>query len=284
MNRHKDQLNLRSKSQVPKVVVTLVVTIASAALALAFGLALRPWFSRGAAEAKSQAQAPAPTSAAIASSALTEINNPAAVAGLLTQTVNGLEVTATNFRKEEGRLKADLCFVLRDNSDWVIWKPSLTYTQNGKEIELSDNYGSMPIELRGFPVNGQQRVITFLASGEKEIHSEPAAAGQMGRRCDTLYFEVPAEADLSNFSLVIHSIAAQPREGETCDFYLNKVQKALDDRKTGIKIQCTEESTGSGATVVSKPTSMSQEEAEKIVSSDEFFTVKGPWTFAGSLK
>ena len=31
--------------------------------------------------------------------------------------------------------------------------------------------------------------------------------------------------------------------------------------------------------ITSKPDSMSQDEAEQLVYSDEFYTVKGPWTF-----
>lgn len=36
--------------------------------------------------------------------------------------------------------------------------------------------------------------------------------------------------------------------------------------------------------VVNKPASMSQKDAEKLVTSDEFFTTKGPWEFQGSVK
>jgi hypothetical protein len=35
--------------------------------------------------------------------------------------------------------------------------------------------------------------------------------------------------------------------------------------------------------IVSKTDTMSQEDAEKIVYSDEFYTVKGPWTFVFDL-
>jgi hypothetical protein len=286
MSWYKGKSNLRSKPQVSRV-FTLIFTVASATLALAFGLSLRPWFSGGSAEAKSQAQAQveglAQVSAFTTSGTSPEAINSPVAAELLAQTVNGIEVTATNFRREGSQVKADVCFVTLDNSDWIIWSVSLKYAKNGKPTEVSD-FGTTPIELREFPVNGQQRVITFGAGGEKNVHSEPAATGQMGRRCDTLYFEVPVEADLSNLNLTIHSIGASPDEGEACTFYLDKVQKALDVRKTGIKLQCTEESWGSSVTVVSKPASMSQEEADRIVFSDEFFTIKGPWTFATSVK
>jgi hypothetical protein len=35
--------------------------------------------------------------------------------------------------------------------------------------------------------------------------------------------------------------------------------------------------------IVGKPETMSQEEAEQIVYSDEFYTVKGPWSFTFNL-
>ena len=284
MSYYKGQSNFRGKPQVSKTVITLVVTLISLALAFAFGLAFRHWFFGGTTEARGQAQALTQSSALPPSGASAVTATSTAEIGLLTQTVSGIEFTATNFRREGSRFKADVCFVLQDDSDTIIWKASLKYTQAEKEIELSDNYGFIGIELRSFPANGQQRVVTFGADGQKTVNWEPAIAGQMGRRCDTLYFEVPAEADLSNVSLIIHSIAARPREGQECDFYLNKVQKALDARGAGIKIQCAEKPDGSGVSVVSKPASMSQEDAEAIVSSDEFFTIKGPWTFASSVK
>lgn len=282
MSPYKDHSYLRSKSQVSKIAVTLTITVVGAALAFTLGLALRSRFSGGTAEAQSQAQAPA-SDPAITASATSPTPNPAVAAGLLTQTVNGIEFTATNFRKEEDQLKADICFVLQDSSDWIVWKASLKYMQDGQEAELSD-FGGMPIELREFPVNGQQKVVTFQEAGKKTVHWEPATAGQMGLRCDTLSFEVPAQADLSNFEITIHSIGAYPDEGKTCDYYMNRVQNALDVRKTGIKLQCTEEAGVQDAKVISKPVSMSQEEAEQIAFSDEFFTLKGPWIFTGSLK
>lgn len=286
MSQHKGKSNFRSKPQVSRV-FTLIFTVAGAALALAFGLSLRPWFSGGIAEAKSQAQAQvedlsqSPT--LTMSDASPEIINSSVGAGLLAQTVNGIEVTATNFRREGNQVKADICFVVQDTSDWSIWKASLTYVTNGKSTEVSD-FGGIPIELREFPVSGQQRVIKFGAGGEKNVHSEPAVAGQMGRRCDTLYFEVPVEVDLSSLKLTIHSIGAYPREGEACDSYLKKVQKALDARQVGIKLKCIEESWGSSIKVINKPVSMSQDEAEMIAFSDEFFTIKGPWVFITSVK
>jgi len=35
--------------------------------------------------------------------------------------------------------------------------------------------------------------------------------------------------------------------------------------------------------ILSKPDTMSQQEAEQIVYSDEYYTVKGPWSFTFNL-
>jgi hypothetical protein len=93
---------------------------------------------------------------------------------------------------------------------------------------------------------------------------------------------------LSNATIAVHSLAAAPREGEECSAaFLGKVQQALDARNTGIKVQCYRNEFGSGGSsgvkVASKPASMSMEEAEAMLSSQEMFLdlygIRGPWVF-----
>jgi hypothetical protein len=259
-----------------------IFTLVCAALALALGLSLRPWLSARPGVAGNQAQSHpvglAQTPASSASSASAEVN---VAAGQLLQTVNGVEVSAANFRLEGNQVKADVCFDRPDDSDWIIRKASLQFGKEGVNY-----FGFNPIEVRDLAVNGQQRVITFEA-GRKDVHFEQAADGQKGRRCDTLHFEVPPDADLSNFTIAIHAIIANPREGEFCTTYLDKLQKVHDARNTGIRLQCTEEAGITNATIVAKPASMSQEEAENIAFSKELLIeavgIRGPWTFTGSL-
>jgi hypothetical protein len=102
-------------------------------------------------------------------------------------------------------------------------------------------------------------------------------------RCDTLTFVVPPDADLSNATIVIDSIAATPREGEYCSVYMPKIQEALLARGIGITLDCVDVNGVLTMQIVSMPPEMTQEQAEQIVYSDEFFAVKGPWTFSFNL-
>jgi hypothetical protein len=112
---------------------------------------------------------------------------------------------------------------------------------------------------------------------------EPAE-GQAGRRCDTLSFlNVPPDADLSNVTIIVDAIAAQPRAEDYCTIYLPKIQQALTERGIAITLNCADVNGVQTMQIVSKPDTMSQEEAEQIVFSDEFYTVKGPWSFTFNL-
>ena len=102
-------------------------------------------------------------------------------------------------------------------------------------------------------------------------------------RCDTLTFVVPPDADLSSATIVVDSIAATPREGEYCSVYMPKIQQAMLERGTGIVLDCVDLSGVLTMQIISKPAEMTQEQAEQIIYSDEFYTVKGPWSFSFNL-
>ena len=111
------------------------------------------------------------------------------------------------------------------------------------------------------------------------LSRQDGAGNQPGQRCDQIGFYVPPDADLSSASLTIDSIGAYPSQDEYCSLYMPKIQQALNERGLGITLDC-QDNNGSMAMVIStKPASMSQDEAEQIVYSDEFYTVKGPWSF-----
>jgi hypothetical protein len=272
--------------------IGFLITIAMPLLALALGLYLRQWLAERSARA-----ADLPSSSPIMSSAPSKplvAENPqetpravfetaSSESGQLTQRVNGIEVSARNFRVTGGRVWVNVCFDLPDNSDWTIWNASLN--TGGKEFSYS---GFMPIEVRDIPINGQQRVITFDENGGMNQTWEPAASGQKGLRCDALYFDVSADLAPAEVTLVIHSLAAYPREGEECTpAYLERVQKALDARASGIRIKCKIESYESGGSsgveIVDKPTAMSMEQAAAMLSDPEMFLdlhgIRGPWVF-----
>lgn len=170
------------------------------------------------------------------------------------QSASGIEVRMERASVEGKSVNAEVCFTLPDTSDWAIWSASL-------------NYGGVVLQEYG----------TTLASLQ-----EPAQ-GQPGLRCDTLTFVVAPDADLSNATIVIDSIAATPREGEYCSVYMPKIQQAMFERGIGIGLDCVDVNGVLTMQITSKPPEMTQEQAEQIVYSDEFYTVKGPWSFSFNL-
>ena len=171
------------------------------------------------------------------------------------QATSGIQVRADRAWRDGKQVNVDVCFTLLDASDWSIWNASLQYPG----ASISD-FGSTMVSLQ-----------------------EPKE-GQSGLRCDTLSFlNIPPDADLSNVTVTIDSIAAQPRAEDYCTIYMPKIQQALNDRGIAITLNCADVNGVQTMLIASKPDTMSQEEAEQIVYSDEFYTVKGPWSFTFNL-
>ena len=172
----------------------------------------------------------------------------------LKQSSSGIEVRADRAWRDGKQVNVDVCYTLLDASDWSVWNASLQYP-GGSVMD----FGSTMLSLQ-----------------------EPSE-GQAGQRCDTLAFlNVPPDADLSNVTVTVDAIAAQPRAEDYCNIYMPKIQQALDERGIAISLNCTDVN-GQQTLQITKPDTMSQEEAEQIVYSDEFFTVKGPWSFTFNL-
>jgi hypothetical protein len=167
----------------------------------------------------------------------------------------GIEVSADRAWRDGKQVNVDVCYTLLDTSDWSIWGASLQYAGTA----VSD-FGTTMVSVQD-PANGQS-----------------------GKRCDTLSFvNVPPDADLSNVAITIDAIAAQPRAEDYCSIYMPKIQQALTERGIAITLGCSDANGVQSMQITSKPDTMSQEEAEQIVFSDEFFTVKGPWSFTFNL-
>lgn len=164
------------------------------------------------------------------------------------QTVSGFTVRLQRAWRDGKQVFADICYTLPDNSDWTIWSAEFDYSG-----EMVAQFGS-----------------TMLSK-------------QAAQRCDELVFSVPPDADLSSASLTVQSLGAQPTQDEYCSSYLPKIQEALTQRGIAITLGCSGANGSESMQIITKPASMSQQDAEKLVYSDEFFTVKGPWTFPLSL-
>ncbi len=166
------------------------------------------------------------------------------------QTVGGFAINLQRAWRDGKQVNSDVCFTLPDASDWTIWNAHFDYA--GQSI--TDFSTSM-------------------------ISRKDPNGNQQGQRCDQLSFYVPPDADLSSASLTIEAIGAYPTQDEYCSLYLPKIQQAMADRNTGIAVDCTDKNGAMTMEIAGKPAGMSEQDAEKIVFSDEFYTVKGPWTF-----
>jgi len=175
-----------------------------------------------------------------------EINN--------SQAVSGFSVNLQRAWRDGKQVNADLCFTLPDTSDWTIWAAHFDYA-------------------------GQ----TTAEFSSSMLNKQDAANGQPGLRCDEVGFYVPPDADLTSATLTVESLGAPPAIGEYCSLYMPKIQQTLVERGIAITLNCTDVNGAATMQIVSKPDSMTEEDAQKIVYSDEFYTVKGPWTFQVDL-
>jgi hypothetical protein len=178
-----------------------------------------------------------------------------AAPAVVSQSSSGIEVRADRAWRDGKQVNVDVCFTLLDASDWSIWGANLQYAD--------------------------QSIFDF---GSTMVSLQEPVEGQSGIRCDTLSFlNVPPDADLSNVTVTIDAIAAPPRAEDYCSIYMPKIQQALTERGVAITLNCADVNGVQAMQIASKPDTMSQEEAEQIVYSDEFYTVKGPWSFTFNL-
>jgi len=171
------------------------------------------------------------------------------------KTSSGIEVRVDRAWRDGKEVHAEVCFTLPDTSDWSIWGASLQYP-GGSVVD----FGSTLISL------------------------QESVEGQSGSRCDDLsFFNIPPDADLTNVTITVDAIAAPPRAEDYCGIYMPKIQQTLIERGIAIQLGCVDSDGAQVMQILSRPDTMSQEEAEQIVYSDEFYTVKGPWSFVFNL-
>jgi hypothetical protein len=170
------------------------------------------------------------------------------------QLASGIEVRMEKASVDGKNVNTDVCFTLPDMSDWGVSSASLTY-------------GGILVQEYG----------TTLVSTKEPSEGAP------GQRCDTLTFIVPPDADLSNVTIMIDAIAATPRDGEYCSMYMPKIQQAMLARGIGITLDCVDVNGMLTMQILSIPSDMTQAQAEEIVYSNEFYSVKGPWSFSFNL-
>jgi hypothetical protein len=174
---------------------------------------------------------------------------------VMSQLSSGIEVRADRAWRDGKQVNADICFTLLNDSDWSIWNASLQYPG-----------ASIP--------DFQSTMLSIQAPVE----------GKNGTRCDTLsFFNVPPDADLSSVTVTVDAIAALPRNEEYCSIYMPKIQQTLNERGIAITLDCPEINGEPTMQIMSKPDTMSQEEAEQLIYSPEYYTIQGPWAFTFNL-
>jgi hypothetical protein len=174
---------------------------------------------------------------------------------VISQLTSGIEVRADKAWRDGKQVNADVCFTLLDGSDWSVSGATLQYAG-----AVNTDFSSTMLSIQ-----------------------EPVE-GQSGLRCDTLSFlNIPPDADLSTVTVTVDAIAAPPRAEDYCSIYMPKIQQALTERALAIVLGCVDSGGVQVMQILSRPDGMSQEEAEQIVYSDEFYTVRGPWAFTFNL-
>jgi len=171
------------------------------------------------------------------------------------QSSSGIVVQVNRAWRDGKEVHAEVCYTLLDTSDWSIWSASMQFT-GGSVVD----FGSTMLSL------------------------QESVEGQSGVRCDDLsFFNIPPDADLTTAVITIDAIGAPPRAEEYCTIYMPKIQQTLTERGIAIQLACVDTAGVQTMQIVSRPDTMSQEEAEQIVYSEEFYTIKGPWSFAFNL-
>jgi hypothetical protein len=198
---------------------------------------------------------------------------------ILTQTAQGVEISAANFRIEKDNLKVDVCYQLPKGEDWLV---GIAVAKIGdKEIVYDENPA---IETSRTLENGKKQIMssqTNPSSGVVEpVFAEMDSNDLPDYRCSTIVFRLEPDTIVSNVSITIPDLTFVQKGSEGCN-YIQTVQSVLDAEKTGIRLDCVTQDYGVFTSIAEKPASMSDEEAQRLVSEvrHKIFTIEGPWVF-----
>jgi hypothetical protein len=290
----------RQTASLAQIIENWSVLIVPFISVLLIGILARSWATESVVQAKSILEQSSLGTQDITdnASALTpvhgnEIPNPSFAISV----ANGIDFFAGNYRLDDaGKLAVDFCFDQIDTGDWMIWVSNVADKQELYATPLGGDLLEIhfpPILIDGKP---KQQIMDFrgeTASELKNYYIDADPDQRVGQRCVTMTYNLPQKFDLSSFTVTVDSIVAYPDENMQCsEAVLLKIQKALDDRQTGIKIKLkTGVSEGGGICgleIAQKPENMSFEEAMSIISGNEMlidlYGIRGPWVFEGNVK
>lgn len=174
-----------------------------------------------------------------------------------TQTHQGLTIAMSNYRIVDNQIMAEICFDKPSPEDWQIYEADIIEFNNGlrpPKWSLECYKGMCP------------------------------PANEMGMKCDTLSFPIPAAEQIHSFTIRIEDIVAVPTEGKWCEPELiASFQRAIDEIQPGILLDCWRTPGIGGIKIVGVPEGMSSEEASDIYNNANLLARvrgrKGPWVF-----
>lgn len=158
-------------------------------------------------------------------------------------------VQASNFRMEQGYFMADVCFERPSRADWLL-------------------SGKTSLEI------GEETIQVF------EIGLlDPSTDIDSAQRCDYMRFPV-GETEITDFRIVVPRLETSFPDSLDCP----SAQQKLDAAGTGIVIRCVEGAGFYGPELVSKPDTLSEEDAHRMIYEAFIETLTGPWIFEGTLE
>lgn len=170
-----------------------------------------------------------------------------------TQQAQGITFTASNFHAEKNHVFVDVCYDLPGKDVWDVNAATLYYGEN---------------ETGNFAVHETSIDVA---------KDKP----QKGFRCLRLdFYDIKADADLSNLTLVIGNIGQiAPAEGHECEEYLVRINENMKITEAGIEVVCDQSPSGTQIKFVSSRNHLSEEDANQIILEAMFNQVNGNWTF-----
>jgi len=207
------------------------------------------------------------------------------------ESVHEIVFRASNprFDADSKKLVVDLCYDLLEPREWSIWDSTL-YDSNGRTAQLRE-LALLEFVLPPVAVDGSwmQEVVKPLSGGQGAPFIEVSENNGKGRMCVAAAYLPQPGFDLSNFRVVVDALVRYPYENEVCQpAYQDQVQKALNERGTGVEIKIEKETwrveTSEGqysesevcrVAIAKKPDAMSEEQAMSLV--HQVHSLRGPW-------
>lgn len=166
-------------------------------------------------------------------------------------TVNGIELTASDFHVEQGRLYVNICMPAAGKEHRTLGMATLTL--------------------------GARTFDTYYAHENRVTEAS---------RCEALEYAIGSPpAEITSVSLSINGVyLIPPLEGQECATFEERARGSGRLAELGIRVSCKAESGQSPRLVVEKGNSvLDQATAEWIAASVYYGSVEGPWVFSGRL-